>query len=280
MNERKQATSAIVYDFDGTLARGNIQERTFLPELGLDPTAFWDRVGAEARKHDSDEILVYMLHMLEEARAKSLPLTAERLERHGKETELFPGVATWFQRINAHAAERGLAVEHYVISSGIREMIDGCPIRHHLRAVYASHFIYDANGEAVWPGVAINYTTKTQYLFRINKGIHNNWDKESINRWTPMDERPVPFSRMIFLGDGATDVPSMKMIRHQGGYSIGVFDPQKPETPESTFQLIAEDRVNFVAPADYREGRQLDVTVKGILGRIASGAARLTGSPS
>lgn len=263
--------AAIVYDFDGTLARGNIQEGTFLPGVGIEPKTFWEDVKSRARQHDSDEILVYMWRMLEVARAKGMAVTRDMLLSHGQKAALFPGVQTWFDRINRYAADRSLQLDHYVISSGTHEMIEGCPIADRFRAVYASRFIYDDAGEAVWPGVAINYTTKTQYLFRINKGVENSWDNESVNRWKPMDERPVPFSRMIFVGDGDTDIPSMKMVRHQGGYSIGVFDEGKfrSGSQRNIYRLIAEDRVNFVAPANYCDGSQLDVTVKGILGRFA-----------
>lgn len=271
---KELARTAIVYDFDGTLARGNIQEHTFLPELGIDPKPFWAEVKEHKQIHDADEILVYMWRMLERAREKGVPVTKEGLRKHGERTPLFDGVDTWFDRINAYAATQfGLAIEHYVISSGIHEMIAGCPIYKYLSKVYASSFIYDANGNAIWPALAINYTTKTQFLFRINKGVPNNWDNESVNRWVPMDSRPIPFSRMLFIGDGETDIPSMKMVRHQGGYSVAVFDPRewgggKGESQKKLYRLIAEDRVHFVAPADYSEGSQLEVVVKGILGRF------------
>jgi phosphoserine phosphatase len=267
-----RARTAIVYDFDGTLARGNIQEHGFLPGLHQDIPAFWDDVKARARANDADEILIYMWRMLEAARASNQPITREVLEQHGRAVPYFNGVATWFDRINKFAQGRDLDVEHYVVSSGNYEIIRGCSIFPHFRMVYASRYIFDEKGEAVWPGVAINYTTKTQFLFRINKGVHNFWDNERVNQWMPLAERPIPFTRMIFIGDGETDIPSMKMVRHQGGHSVAVFDPEK--FPEESYQnkvyrLVAEDRVHFVAPADYSEGSQLDVTIKGILGRYA-----------
>jgi hypothetical protein len=266
--------AALVYDFDGTLARGNIQERTFLPELGIEnPAEFWDEVRSEARRHDADEILVYMWRMLERARARNVAIDEPTLMRHGAKADLFDGVSSWFERINRYATDLGLEVEHYLVSSGTREMIAGCPIQRHFKIIYASHFIYDADGRAVWPGLAINYTTKTQFLFRINKGIANSWDREAINRWMPVNERPIPFQRMVFIGDGETDIPSMKMVRQLGGQSIGVFDPRRfGELQETVSRLIAEDRVSFVAPANYADGSQLDVTVKGILRRFATDA--------
>jgi hypothetical protein len=265
--------TAIVYDFDGTLARGNIQEHSFLPGVAADRKSFWRDVKETAKHHDADEILVYMWKLLECARSAGVPVTSSGLREHGRSVPLFEGVRTWFSRINCHASPLGLELEHYLISSGTLEILRGCEIFDEFKGVFASRFIFDDQGKAIWPGLAINYTTKTQYLFRINKGITNAWDNEAVNRWIPMDERPIPFSRMIFIGDGDTDIPSMKMVRYQGGHSVAVSDPEAWENADEAarqkiFRLISEDRVHFVAPADYSEGTQLDITIKGILGRI------------
>ncbi|CAN5773461.1 hypothetical protein BH23GEM6_BH23GEM6_20940 [soil metagenome] len=266
--------TALVYDFDGTLAPGNIQEHTFIPGLGVSKEEFWKEVERRAREHDADQILVYMWSMLELSRQQGVPITRQSLAEHGRDTPLFAGLDDWFERIDDYGRERGLDIEHYIVSSGTGEMIGGCSIRHFFKQIYASRFIFDEEGHAVWPGVAINYTTKTQFLFRINKGIESTWDNTTINRWMPTDERPIPFSRMIFLGDGETDIPSMKMVREQGGHSIAVFDPEiwdTPKTQEHVYRLIAEDRAHFTVPADYSASSQLAVTVKGVLGRIARG---------
>lgn len=265
-------STALIYDFDGTLASGNVQEHTFIPELGVSANSFWEAVKRLAKHHDADEVLIYMWHMLEQARLSGISVTREAFRNHGRATPLFAGLETWFDRIDGYGAERGLKVEHYIISSGTHEMIEGSPISARFKQIYASRFVYDDNGEAVWPGLAINYTNKTQFLFRINKGIENSWDNAKINRYIPEKQRPVPFSRIVFLGDGDTDIPSMKMVRHQGGHSIAVFDPANwdtQRTQEHVYRLIAEDRAHFTVPADYRAGSQLDVTVKGVLGRIA-----------
>jgi len=269
MDEPKR--TALIYDFDGTLARGNLQETSFIPNIGMTKEDFWAEVKARTRDHDADEILVYMHLMLDKAREQGVQVTVEDLRRHGEEAPLFPGLAdkSWFDRINAHAAERGLVLEHYIVSSGIHEMIEGCAIRDAFRQVFASKFIY-VEGVAAWPGVGINYTTKTQYLFRINKGIDNHWDNVSINSYMPEDERPIPFDRMIFLGDGDTDIPTMKMLTHKGGHSVAVYDPDRTDRDlKKIHKLISDGRVEFVAPADYEENSQIDITVKGILGRIA-----------
>ncbi|MCC7014459.1 MAG: haloacid dehalogenase-like hydrolase [Planctomycetes bacterium] len=270
---RKYIKVAIAYDFDGTLAPGNMQDHTLLPEhLGVTPSDFWAQVKREREHDDADEILTYMRLLVQTARSKSCSVTAEVLRDHGAKIRLFRGLPEWFPRINLHGLERGLEIEHYVISSGLEEMVSATPVAAHVVRTFASKFGYDQAGSAAWPAVAVNYTTKTQYLFRINKGVRNHWNNEALNKWVPMDERPLPFSRMVYLGDGDTDIPAMKMVRHQGGSAIAVFDPQKWEDrshQSRMFKLIAEDRANFVTPADYGDGSQLDVTVKGILERIA-----------
>lgn len=273
--------TSIVYDFDGTLAPGNIQEHSLIPEhLKTTKEDFWRLVADEKKAHDADEILVYMRLLLIKAVALGTPLTRNVLQQHGAKTPLFTGVPDWFERINAHGAERGLALEHYVISSGNEEMIEGTSIAKQFKKIFASRYRYDDQGHAQWPAVAINYTSKTQFLFRINKGVDNSWDPEPVNRWMPPAERPIPFSRIIYLGDGDTDIPSMKMVRHQGGHSMAVFDPErwaKRELQNKVYNLIAEDRAHFVVPADYTDGSQLDITIKGILGRIARDEAGYRG---
>jgi phosphoserine phosphatase len=270
---RSPLRAAIVYDFDGTLARGNLQERSFIPEIaGQSHDEFWLDVRKAARAHNADEILVYMHKMIECARAAGQPLTQAHLRRHGQNPDLFDGLDHWFDRIDAFAADQGLELDHYVVSSGIHEMIEGCSIYPRFRQVFASRFLYDRQGVAMWPAVAINYTTKTQFLFRINKGIESIWETEAVNRWIPEARRPLPFERMIFLGDGDTDIPCMRLVASQGGCAVAVLDPYRWSDPLGVARihtLIAEDRVSFVAPADYLPGSQLDVIVKGALGRIA-----------
>lgn len=268
--------TALIYDFDGTLARGNMQEVTFIPSVGMGIGDFWGEADRLTRESDGDNILMYMQLMLQRARENGDPITKKTLREHGQDVKLFDGLKTdltgpgWFDRINAFGAQYGLEIEHYIISAGLEEMIDGCPIREAFRHVFASKFVYDRDGVAIWPAVGVNYTTKTQYLFRINKGVLNHYEHERINRFTPDDVRPVPFDRMIFLGDGDTDVPTMKMMHTKGGFSIAVYDPRNSKRDQDKiYGLISEDRVNFVAAADYREGSPLDLIVKGLIGRIA-----------
>jgi hypothetical protein len=272
----KPLKTALIYDFDGTLARGNMQEVTFIPSVGMGIGDFWGEADRLTRESDGDNILMYMQLMLQRARENGAPITRRTLREHGHDVKLFDGLKTdltgpgWFERINALGANYGLEIEHYIISAGLEEMIDGCPIRDAFRHVFASKFVYDTDGVAIWPAVGVNYTTKTQYLFRINKGVLNHFEHDKINRFTPDEDRPVPFDRMIFLGDGDTDVPTMKMMHTKGGFSIAVYDPRNSDRDQQKiYSLISEDRVNFVAAADYREGSALDLIVKGLIGRIA-----------
>ena len=268
----KPLKTALIYDFDGTLARGNMQEVSFIPSIGMDIGAFWAEAEALTQAADADGILMYMQLMLRHARDNGAPITRETLAEQGREVALFEGLKdlSWFDRMNAFGAQYGLDIEHYIISAGLEEMIEGTPIRPALTHVFASHYVYDEKGEAAWPAVGVNYTTKTQYLFRINKGVNNHWENERINHFIPDEDRRVPFDRMIFLGDGDTDVPTMKMMHTKGGFSIAVYDPRSNEKDQKkVYSLISEDRVNFVAAADYREGTALDLIVKGLIGRIA-----------
>jgi len=274
--------TALIYDFDGTLARGNMQEVSFIPSVGMEKGAFWSEAEALTRAADGDGILMYMQLMLNHARGNNAPITRDTLREHGHDVVLFDGLKTdltgpgWFDRINAFGARYGLDIEHYIISAGLEEMIDGCPIRPEFHHVFASKYVFDDNGQAIWPAVGVNYTTETQYLFRINKGVLNHWDHERINRFIPDQDRPVPFERMIFLGDGDTDVPTMKMMHTKGGFSIAVYDPRNSDRDQQKiYSLISEDRVNFVAAADYREGSPLDLIVKGLVGRIAINAGTM-----
>ena len=274
--------TALIYDFDGTLARGNMQEVTFIPSVGMGIGDFWGEADRLTRESDGDNILMYMQLMLQRARENGAPITKKMLREHGQDVKLFDGLKSdltgkgWFERIDAFGQQYGLEIEHYIVSAGLEEMIDGCPIRDAFRHVFASKFVYDRDGVAIWPAVGVNYTTKTQYLFRINKGVLNHYEHERINRFIPDEVRPVPFDRMIFLGDGDTDVPTMKRMHTKGGFSIAVYDPRNSERDQNKiYGLISEDRVNFVAAADYREGSALDLIVKGLIGRIAINAGTM-----
>jgi hypothetical protein len=267
---------AIAYDFDGTLAPGNMQEHNFLPALGIKPKSFWANAKRKAKEHDMDEILAYMQLTIEEAKAKNLPIRKSDFVNYGKSITFFEGVETYFDRINTYAKQKGIIIDHYIISSGLREFVKGTKISKYFKNIFASGFEYDASGVAVWPALAVNYTSKTQYLFRINKGINNSFDNFEINKFMPDDERYIPFKQMIYLGDGETDVPAMKMIKYQGGKAIAVYNPKirakraKKSPKQICEELIAQDRADYIAPANYQEGSELDNILKLIIDKVSA----------
>jgi hypothetical protein len=269
---KKLIPMAIAYDFDGTLAPGNMQEYDFIPALKLPSKHFWDKVNELARKHEADPILAYMYAMLEEARTAGLPVRKADFKNYGVNIELFPGVKEWFKRIDAYAKTKGVRLEHFIISSGIREMVEGTPIHKAFKKVYASGFVFDANGVACWPALAINYTTKTQYLFRINKGSLDVHDNSVINKFVPKEQRPVPFEHMIFIGDGETDIPCMRMVKDQGGHSIAVYNPARRGHKKHAAQLIKDGRATLAATADYQDGSKIDQAVKAIIDKVEASA--------
>ena len=260
MPECPRPTIAICYDFDGTLIRGNMQENSFLPDIGMAPEEFWKLVKEHARAHDMDEVLAYMQLMIEKARDARVRFTKEELGKHGRALELFPGVEDWFASINEYCNAAGATAEHFVISSGLQEMIEGSTIAEQFKHVFASGFVYNENDVPVFAARSVNYTTKTQYLFRINKGTLNSWNNETINRYAPDEERPQPFSRMIYIGDGETDVPAMKIVNSQGGYTIAVYPPEEGvcqhegdvKRKQTAQGLVEDNRAKFVRAADFR----------------------------
>ena len=270
MATQRKPRIALIYDFDGTLSPGNIQEYDFFPQLGMTPDQFWTAAKKRAKDHEADEILSYMTLMLESCTSLSgVRVTREAFAQYGKKVKLFDGVKEWFPRINSFAKENGLLPHHFIISSGIKEMIAGTPIAKEFTEIFASSFIYDQHYAASAPGLAINYTTKTQFLFRINKGVLNVWDNSKINEYVKKADRDIPFSQMIFIGDGTTDVPCMKLTKDQGGHSIAVYRPGSHQKIKAG-NLLKDNRVNFVAPADYADGKLLDTQVKAVIRKIAA----------
>lgn len=273
---KKKVQLAIAYDFDGTLAPGNMQEHSFIPELGIDVAKFWADVKKDAAKHDMNEILSYMQLMLKRADEKEKPITKAAFEQHGNGITLFEGVEQYFDVINQYAKDKGAQIDHYIISSGLRDILRGTSIAKHFKLMFASGYKFNASGVAEWPALAVDYTTKTQYLFRINKGIDNVHDNSRINKFMTEDERPMPFRNIIYIGDGETDIPAMKMTKEMGGTSIAVYNPNvrkekgMPSLRENCQQLIKDDRVNYIATANYTDDSPLVKIIKLTIDRIVA----------
>lgn len=261
---------AICYDFDGTLSPGNMQEYGFFSALGKSAKGFWEESKKLVKEVGADQILAYMMLMLERAGEAKIKTRRQDFPEYGKTVEFFPGVEEWFKRINEYGREHGLDIEHYIVSSGLKEIIEGTRIARQFKKIYACSFFYDQNDVARWPAVAVNYTTKTQFLFRINKGIEDDADHTTINQYIPEDERPIPFSRMIYIGDGETDIPCMKLVKDKCGVSIAIYSPRKADKRKLAEKLLADGRVNYIARSDYTQDQQLDKIVKTVLDGFAA----------
>ncbi|MCM1289532.1 MAG: haloacid dehalogenase-like hydrolase [Corallococcus sp.] len=259
----KKPIVAIIYDFDNTLSTKDMQEFTFIPSLGITPDEFWNMCDETSHKYEMDHILAYMYLMASMSKQKGIVLSQDELRKMGKGVKFFEGVKTWFKRINSYGENLGLEVRHYIISCGLKPMIEGCDIAREFYNIFACDYVYDENGAPVWPSVAINYTSKTQFLYRINKGVENMGEHKKLNMYMPRDSRVVPFENMVYVGDGLTDVPSMKLARQRGGYAIGVY-----RKPEDATYLVNEERVDFYVKSDYREGSDMDLAMRAILDKI------------
>ena len=236
----------------------------------MSPKDFWSKAQALSEKNDASSISCYMKLMLDEAKSKNISLQRKSFRSFGHEVELFPGVKEWFSLINKLGDEKELTIKHYINSSGLKEMIEGTDIAHEFERIYACSFIYNVDEVAEWPAVAVDFTTKTQFLFKINKGIDSVRDDKKINEYVPKDQRPIPFERMIYFGDGDTDIPCMRMVKQEGGYSVAVYNPEDEQKRLNAEKLIKEERVNFVCEADYRKEKDIFNVVKTVLEKMKS----------
>lgn len=260
MSKKKYPIVALVYDFDGTLSPGNMQEFGFIQAIGKKPQEFWQESDDIASGQDASNILSYMKLMFDEAQKAGIKLRREDFKKFGEAVELYDGVLEWFSNVNEYGKQRGVKVEHYINSSGLTSMIEGTPIAKEFKRIFACSFLYDENGDAVWPGVAVDYTAKTQFLFKINKGILSVRDNKKVNESQAEDNKRIPFPNMIYMGDGETDVPCMKIVKMFGGHSIAVYDPSNKKKVNVARKLLRQERVNFITPTDYtKESRTMKI---------------------
>ncbi|MBQ6959316.1 MAG: haloacid dehalogenase-like hydrolase [Bacteroidales bacterium] len=265
---KKKPTVALIYDFDGTLSPGNMQEFGFIQAVGQTPDEFWSKSNSVPGGQEVSSILSYMKLMIDEAREKGISLTRDSFVSFGRHIQLYEGVKEWFALINEYGKRHGVVVEHYINSSGQVELIEGTSIAHEFKKIFACSFWYDESGVAVWPAVAVDYTGKTQFLFKIAKGIMDISDNTKVNESQKEDDKPIPFSHMIYLGDGTTDVPCMKIVKMFGGNSIAVYSRENRRQQETARKLLKQDRVNFICEADYRVGGQIYEVVTTIIDKI------------
>lgn len=260
---KKNNVIAIIYDFDKTLSTDDMQNFSFIPALGMESEEFWASTARLTKETGIENILSYMYMMIEECRKKNIPLTREYLNSLGRDVKFFEGVTTWFKRINVYAEEQGYIIEHYIVSSGTKEIIEGTSIAKEFKVIYASEFLFDKEGIATWPKVAINYTAKTQYIFRVAKGILDPYDHVGVNSNVP---KRIPYRNMIYIGDGLTDVPCMTLLKEKGGRSIAIYPRGNKE---KVAQLVEEGRVNYICRGDYSANSEIEKIIRLIIDQIS-----------
>lgn len=258
----------MIYDFDGTLSPGNMQEFGFIQAVGQTPSEFWTKSDSIAIGQDASNVLAYMKLMYDEAHKYGIPLRKEQFKEFGKDIELYEGVRDWFRIVNRYGEAHGVTVEHYINSSGLKEIIEGSPIAEEFKHIFAGSFLYDSDGEAEWPGIAVDYTAKTQFLFKISKGIFSSRDNKKVNESIADEKKRIPFNHMIYFGDGDTDVPCMKIVNMFGGHSIAVFDPENEKKRAQTRKLLRQGRVRFITPAIFTEDSRTYRIVCSIIDKI------------
>ena len=266
----KKPIVALIYDFDGTLSPGNMQEFGFIQAVGKTKEEFWQMSDGIAVGQDASNVLSYMKLMFDEARRNGIRLRRESFREFGKDIELFPGVREWFALVNDYGKSRGVKVEHYINSSGLKEIIEGSPIAGEFKHIYAGTFIYGENGEAEWPGIAVDHTAKTQFIFKISKGIFSQHDTKKVNESKADDKKRIPFTHMLYFGDGETDIPCMKIVGMFGGNPIAVYDPANHKKKATAQKLKRQGRVSFITPAVYTEDSRTFKLVCAIIDKIAA----------
>ncbi len=257
----KETIIALMYDFDKTLALEDMQNFSFIPNAGYTPEEFWKRTQKFCNKYDMDKILGFLYMMIQVCKEKNIPLTREYLMQQGKNIKFYDGVSAWFKRINEYGKAKGLAIEHYLITSGNKEIVLGSPIAKEFKEIYGCEYLFDhETGIAFWPKTMVNYTQKTQYIFRISKGVLDISEDKELNEKT--QNRRILYENMIYIGDGLTDVPSMIVVKENGGHSIAVYPKGARDKVSSLFE---DGRVDYIAKADYSINGELETIVKLII---------------
>lgn len=264
----KTVKVALIYDFDETLSMRYMQDYLLIPEFGMKPSTFWKNANKWSFDNQVDQITGSLYYIKKTAQDKGVSLTKEKFGQMGKTIEYYEGVLEWFDRINEYGKELDLEIEHYIISAGIESIIEGSAIRKYFKDIFACSYAYNEFGNPIWPARIVNYTAKTQYLSKINKGLGKLEDR-MVNEFSKDDERPIPFRRMIYFGDGMTDIPSMKLTKERNGHAIAVYKP-KSKHKKTAIKLLMDNRVNFALPADYRKDKEIDNVVKTILAKMAT----------
>lgn len=263
---------AFTYDFDGTLAKGDMQEYDLVPKFGVTPSEFWAKAEKIRKQFNVDGILAYMYLIVKMAKEQNVSIRREDFSAYSRNIIFFKGVESWFDRITKYGKSKGVEISHYIISSGLKEMIEGTPIAKYFKSIFASTYFYDECGNPIWPARAVNYTNKTQYIFRLNKGVLDETDDISVNAYQPQKDRTMPFKHIIYFGDGATDIPCMRLVKNFGGHSIMIFDENNEQAKKNALDYVQKNRISLAATNDYSAGSMLERGVKLIIDGVAASA--------
>lgn len=266
---QKKTKVALIYDFDETLSTTYMQDFSLIPAFGMKPEEFWKACNHWSAQQEADQITGTMYYIQKVAAEKGIKLNREFLKKCGENIQYFAGVKEWFERINKYGKTLNLEIEHFLISAGCEEILAGAEIRSRFKEMFACSYAFGKDGTPVWPARIINYSIKVQFLSKINKGLRKI-DDVAVNEFMPENKRPIPFNRMIYFGDGMTDIPSMKLVNQRGGNAIAVYAPKKESEKVKAIKLLTDNRVNFALPADYRENTEIDKVVKTILDKLAT----------
>lgn len=266
---QKKTKVALIYDFDETLSTSYMQDFSLIPSFGMKPEEFWKACNHWSAQQEADQITGTMYYIQKIAAEKGIKLNREFLKKCGANIQYFAGVKEWFERINKYGKNLNLEIEHFLISAGCEEILAGAEIRSCFKEMFACSYAFGKDGTPIWPARIINYSIKVQFLSKINKGLRKI-DDVAVNEFMPENKRPIPFNRMIYFGDGMTDIPSMKLVNQRGGNAIAVYAPKKESEKVKAIKLLTDNRVNFALPADYREHTEIDKVVKTILDKLAT----------
>ena len=259
---------ALIYDFDKTLCTKDMQEYSLIPSLGYENASkFWEEVTVLTQENHMDAIGAYLYTLHKKFKELGTPLHKSMFSDLGKDIVLYPGVETWFERVNKIGEENGLEVEHYIISSGMDEIIRGTSIAKYFKKIYACRYYYE-DDYAVWPAQIVNYTTKTQYIFRINKQVLDENEDKDLNKYVEFKDRPIPFEHMIYIADGITDIPCMRLVKEYDGNAIAVYNEESEKARLVAESLIKDGRANYMAKANYEENSDMEDLIRKIFDSI------------
>ena len=253
---------ALCYDFDGTLCSGYMQDQKLLHDCKIEPKNFWIKVANYAKENHCDPTLAYLMLLEQQMRSAGLKVNAETFKKYGRELKLFKGVNEWFSRIKQFGKLHNIEIQHFIISSGLADVIKGCTFIKDINLVYASSYIYD-DGKGVWPKLSVNYSNKVQFLYRINKGTFDVFDQVGVNaKKDSNDSVNIPFENFIFFGDGETDVPCFSVNQKNAGKNICIYEKGNEKSFDIGKKLYSEGRVHYLLDGDYSENSEIDKLIK------------------